>query len=130
MKRETLEALLGAMDEYMPQFWQYLRAKAKALGDENGLPWYELFAPMGKSDRKDVYKRQGVDDGVGHRLADGGLDVPQLIQCGVQLGGKACRRHPESFRGVVSMINASFSSKFNPFKVGNVSAGALKDNTK
>lgn len=27
------------------------------------------------------------------------------------------------------MINASFSSKFNPFKVGNVSAGALKDNT-
>ena len=34
----------------MPMYWQYLRDKAKALGYENGLPWYELFAPMGKSD--------------------------------------------------------------------------------
>ena len=49
MKRETLDALLGAMDEYLPKFWAYLRAKAKALGHENGLPWYDLFAPMGKS---------------------------------------------------------------------------------
>ncbi|MCQ2433420.1 MAG: peptidase M3, partial [Clostridia bacterium] len=32
MKRETLDALLGAMDEYLPRFWQYLRAKAKMLG--------------------------------------------------------------------------------------------------
>ncbi|MBQ8610138.1 MAG: M3 family oligoendopeptidase [Oscillospiraceae bacterium] len=52
MKKETLDALLGAMQEYLPKFWQYLRAKAKALGYEGGLPWYELFAPMGKSDKK------------------------------------------------------------------------------
>ena len=49
MKRETLEAMLGAMDEYLPKFWQYLKTKAKALGHENGLPWYDLFAPMGES---------------------------------------------------------------------------------
>ena len=49
MKRETLDAMLGAMEEYMPKFRQYLRAKGKALGHENGLPWYDLFAPMGKS---------------------------------------------------------------------------------
>ena len=52
MKRETLDAMLGAMDEYLPKFWQYLKAKAKALGYEKGLPWYELFAPMGKSSTK------------------------------------------------------------------------------
>ena len=51
MKRETLDALIAAMEEYLPKFWQYLRAKAKALGHENGLPWYDLFAPMGRSDR-------------------------------------------------------------------------------
>ena len=51
MKRETLDALISAMEDYLPKFWQYLRAKAKALGHENGLPWYDLFAPMGKSDR-------------------------------------------------------------------------------
>ena len=49
MKRETLDAMLGAMDEYLPVFWKYLRAKAKVLGYENGLPWYELYAPMGKA---------------------------------------------------------------------------------
>ena len=52
MERATLDAMLGAMDEYSPKFWQYLKAKAKALGHENGLPWYDLFAPMGKSSTK------------------------------------------------------------------------------
>lgn len=52
MKRETLDALLSAMNEYMPAFRKYLRAKACALGHEGGLPWYDLFAPMGKSDKK------------------------------------------------------------------------------
>ena len=52
MKRETLDAMLGAMDEYLPKFWKYLKAKGKALGHEKGLPWYDLFAPMGKSSTK------------------------------------------------------------------------------
>lgn len=52
MKRETLEAMLSAMDEYLPKFWQYLKVKGKALGHENGLPWYDLFAPMGDSGRR------------------------------------------------------------------------------
>ncbi len=47
MSRATLDAMLGAMDEYLPKFHQYLKAKSKALGHENGLPWYDLFAPMG-----------------------------------------------------------------------------------
>ena len=51
MKRETLDALIGAMEEYMPHFRKYLKAKAKALGHEGGLPWYDLFAPMGKCDK-------------------------------------------------------------------------------
>ena len=52
MQQETLDALLTAMKEYMPAFRKYLKAKAKALGHEGGLPWYDLFAPMGKSDNK------------------------------------------------------------------------------
>ena len=47
MSRETLDAMLGAMEQYMPKFRQYLKCKAKALGHKNGLPWYDLFAPMG-----------------------------------------------------------------------------------
>ena len=52
MERATLDAMLGAMDEYLPKFWQYLKAKAKALGHANGLPWYDLFAPMGNASTK------------------------------------------------------------------------------
>ena len=51
MKKETLDALLGAMEEYLPVFRKYLKAKAKALGHEGALPFYDLFAPMGKSDK-------------------------------------------------------------------------------
>lgn len=51
MKKETLDALMSAMQDYLPAFRKYLRAKAKALGHEGGLPWYDLFAPMGKSDK-------------------------------------------------------------------------------
>jgi len=49
VKRETLEAMIGAIQEYLPQFRKYLKAKGKALGHENGLPWYDLFAPMGEA---------------------------------------------------------------------------------
>lgn len=59
MKRETLEAMLQAMKEYMPRFRQYLKAKARALGYEKGLPWYELFAPMGNSGKKYTIEETG-----------------------------------------------------------------------
>jgi len=52
MEQATLDAMLGAMDEYLPKFWQYLKAKGKALGHKNGLPWYDMFAPMGASSTK------------------------------------------------------------------------------
>jgi len=52
MERATLDAMLEAMDEYSPKFWQYLKAKARALGHKNGLPFYDLFAPMGKTSTK------------------------------------------------------------------------------
>jgi len=52
MQRATLDAMLSAMDDYLPKFWKYLKAKAKALGHENGLPWYDLFAPMGNASTK------------------------------------------------------------------------------
>ena len=51
MKKETLDALLGAMDEYLPAFRKYMKAKAKALGHDGSLPFYDLFAPMGKSEK-------------------------------------------------------------------------------
>lgn len=38
--------------EYMPLFRKYLKRKAKLLGHKNGLPFYDLFAPIGSSNTK------------------------------------------------------------------------------
>ncbi|MBT9130627.1 MAG: Oligoendopeptidase F, plasmid [candidate division WS2 bacterium] len=48
MDEETLNALLQAMVEYHPQFRRYLKKKSQILGYQKGLPFYELFAPIGK----------------------------------------------------------------------------------
>lgn len=52
MKRETLDALISAMKEYLPKFHTYLKAKAKALGHTGSLPWYDMFAPLGCNDKR------------------------------------------------------------------------------
>lgn len=51
LQRETLEAMMEAIKESLPVFRKYLRKKAEMLGYENALPWFELFAPMGKADK-------------------------------------------------------------------------------
>ena len=52
MAPEILTALLQAMEEAIPLFQKYLKGKAKALGHEGALPFYDLFAPMGHSKRQ------------------------------------------------------------------------------
>lgn len=51
MSRETLDAMMEAIKEYLPVFRKYLCKKGEMLGHSNGLPWYELFAPLGKADK-------------------------------------------------------------------------------
>lgn len=52
MKKETLEAMLTAIREYLPVFHKYLKHKATIMGHQNGLPWYDMFAPLGESHTK------------------------------------------------------------------------------
>ena len=49
--RKTLEAMLTAMRESLPAFRRYFRLKAKLLGYEGGLKFYDLFAPVGEATR-------------------------------------------------------------------------------
>ena len=51
MDRETLEAMITAIKECLPHFRRYMRAKAKYLGHADGLPFYDLFAPVGKASK-------------------------------------------------------------------------------
>lgn len=47
MERQTLDAMLTAVREALPDFRRYLRAKGRLLGHADGLPFYDLFAPVG-----------------------------------------------------------------------------------
>ena len=49
MDRATLDALLQAMEESLPMFRRYFRLKARMLGYEGGLRFYDLFAPVGEA---------------------------------------------------------------------------------
>ena len=52
MSRETLDAMMEAVKEYLPVFHRYMRKKGELLGHKNGMPWYELFAPIGSDNSK------------------------------------------------------------------------------
>lgn len=51
MDQQTLDAMWTAIREYLPDFRRYLRAKGEYLGHQDGLPFYDLFAPVGKGGR-------------------------------------------------------------------------------
>lgn len=56
MDRETLDAMFSAMKESFPSFHKYYRRKGELLGHSNGLPFYDLFAPMGTAEMKYTYE--------------------------------------------------------------------------
>lgn len=55
MDEESLNAMLDAMKESLPVFRRYLRRKAEMLGHKNGLPFYDLYAPISNADMKFTY---------------------------------------------------------------------------
>ncbi len=48
MDKTTLDALWTAVREALPDFRRYLRAKGRLLGHKDGIPFYDLMAPVGK----------------------------------------------------------------------------------
>lgn len=46
MSQKTLDVLLKTMKKALPMFEKYFQTKAKHLGYENGLPWYDMYAPI------------------------------------------------------------------------------------
>lgn len=46
--KQSLEAMLDAAKDAFPMFRRYMRAKARCLGHKGGIPFYDLFAPIGE----------------------------------------------------------------------------------
>ncbi len=56
MDKETLDAMLTAIRESLPNFRKYFRKKAELLGRKNGLPFHDMFAPMGECNMHFTYE--------------------------------------------------------------------------
>jgi len=48
MEKDTLEAMLETMEDYLPLFREYYRTKAELLDRGTQLPFYDIFAPLGE----------------------------------------------------------------------------------
>lgn len=57
MDKKTLDTMLEAMREFLPEFERYFLKKADMLGHKNGLPFYDLFAPVGNSNMTFTYEQ-------------------------------------------------------------------------
>ena len=55
MDRETLECMHSCIEEAFPVFRSFYKRKAELLGHRAGLPIYDLYAPLGKSERRFTY---------------------------------------------------------------------------
>ncbi|MDO4535243.1 MAG: M3 family oligoendopeptidase [Clostridium perfringens] len=60
MDEESLNAMMDAMKESLPIFRKYLKRKAEILGYNNGLPFYEIYAPVVECDMSFPYEK-GTD---------------------------------------------------------------------
>lgn len=55
MDHETLQIMITAIKESLPLFRKYYRHKAKLLGHDKGLPFYDLFAPIANANFNFTY---------------------------------------------------------------------------
>lgn len=46
LSQKTLDVLLATIKKALPMFEKYFQTKAQHLGYQNGLPWYDMYAPI------------------------------------------------------------------------------------
>lgn len=121
MDEETLNAMLTAMKEFLPVFHKYYRKKAELLGYSDGLPFYEMFAPMGEVNRTFTYDEamdyiiknfrtfsDKLADFVENAYKNNWLDVEPREG---KRGGAFCSNlHPIKESRILSNFNGSFSN--------------------
>jgi len=57
MTQKTLDILLNTIKKSLPMFERFYQLKAKYLGYTNGLPWYDLYAPIIEVDSQYPYEK-------------------------------------------------------------------------
>ena len=121
MDKETLDAMLSAMRDSLEKFHEYYKKKAEMLGHDNGLPFYDLYAPMGESKSDYTYEEaaeflienfrdfdDNLADLVSHAFEHRWIDAEPREG---KRGGAFCSNiHPIGESRVLANFNGSFSN--------------------
>ncbi|MGL5041712.1 MAG: M3 family oligoendopeptidase [Culicoidibacterales bacterium] len=113
MDMETLETMIAAIEDALPSFHAYFRAKAKLLGHEGGLPFYDLFAPVGQIDL--VYSVEQAQEVIAKNFATFSPKMAEL----------ANRAFDESWIDMFAKkgkVNGAFCSNIHPLKQSRILA--------
>ncbi len=120
MTAATLEALLAAMREYLPRLQPFYRHKARLLGHEGGLPWYDLFAPLSAGGEK--YTAESARDYLLERFSSFDSELTEMVRTAFdegwidfypregKVGGAFCA---EAFPIRASRILTNFAGSFD-----------------
>ncbi|MCL2575177.1 MAG: M3 family oligoendopeptidase [Defluviitaleaceae bacterium] len=120
MEKETLDAMIGAMEDFLPTLRRYFKKKAEILGHKDALPWYDLFAPVGKVEMKFSYEEacdfvlenfykfsQKLGDFTKYGLENGWVDAP--VRKGKRGGAFCVNIHAIGQSRVLLNFDGSFS---------------------
>jgi oligoendopeptidase F len=121
LEKETLEALISSMRDYLPHFHKYLKRKGELLGHKNGLPYYDMFAPIGKSSKEftipeamdyifDNFRTfsPGLEDLAKRAYKEEWIDF--LPRAGKRGGAFCFNLHPIKQSRIMTNFSGSFSS--------------------
>lgn len=121
MEKSTLDALISSMRDYLPHFHKYLKRKGELLGHKNGLPYYDVFAPIGESS-----KEFSIDEAMDYIFKNFATFSPELEKLARRAkeeewvdftprpgkrGGAFCANiHPIKQSRILTNFNGSFSN--------------------
>jgi len=121
MERSTLDALIESMKDYLPLFRKYLKRKAELLGHKNGLPYYDIFAPIGESSK--TFTEEEAMEFIYENFATFGPEMEQLARTAYKdewidftprmgkRGGAFCfNLHPIKQSRIMTNFTGSFSN--------------------
>ena len=121
MDQEILDAMLIAMRKALPSFHKYYQHKAMLLNHENGLPFYDLFAPITETSTTYTYSEamdfvikqfrtfsDELADFTQHAYDNKWLDVTP--RAGKRGGAFCANLHPIKQSRVLSNFDGSFSN--------------------
>jgi len=111
MSKETLDAMISAMTDYLPEFRKYLKRKAELLGHKNGLPFYDLSAPLGSS-----AKEFSIEEAQNYILKNFGTFSDHLKD----LAQRAFDNNWIDYRSYKGKVGGAFCANIHPIKESRV----------